>query len=102
MKSVNSVLSARSSVFAVMLALPVVGWAEYPVAGTTPYQRPEGAPRIETVERTDDWYAQALTGVSKPYPASLGFLENQGNWYTPFNHPGMPGRYDIRGWYGAR
>ena len=28
-----------------------------------------------------------------------GFLEDQGNWYTPFNHPGMTGRYDIRGWH---
>ena len=75
--------------------------AEYPIAGLTPYERPSGAPVIEQVVKKDGWYQDALTGVSKPYPSSLGFLEDQGNWYTPFIHPGMPGRYDIRGWYGG-
>jgi hypothetical protein len=37
--------------------------------------------------------------VSQPYPASLRFLEDQGNWYTPFNRPGMLPPYDIRGWH---
>ncbi len=73
--------------------------AEYPIAGVTPYQRPEGAPTIEVVNKDGEWYRRALTGIERPYPYSLKFLENQGNWHTPFNHPGMPGRYDIRGWY---
>jgi len=73
--------------------------AEYPVAGVAPYQRPAGAPVIQEVNHGADWYAHALTGISKPYPPSLKFLEDQGNWYTPFNRPGMPGYYDIRGWH---
>jgi hypothetical protein len=72
---------------------------EYPIAGTQPSQRPAGAPVIREVQKPEGWYEQALTGITKPYPASLRFLENQGNWYTPFNHPGMYGRYDIRGWH---
>jgi hypothetical protein len=71
----------------------------YPIAGLQPSQRPHGAPVIQAVHKEPGWYTQALTGISKPYPNSLRFLEDQGNWYTPFNHPGMHGRYDIRGWY---
>jgi hypothetical protein len=71
----------------------------YPIAGTQPSERPAGAPVIHEVQKPDGWYVRALTGISQPYPASLRFLEDQGNWYTPFNHPGMHGRYDIRGWY---
>ena len=71
----------------------------YPIAGTNPSQRPQGAPKIEEVIKPEGWYSRALTGISQPYPSSLRFLEDQGNWYTPFNRPGMPGRYDIRGWY---
>ena len=73
--------------------------AEYPIAGVNPAQRPNGAPVVDKVEKAPGWYGHALTGVSQPYPRSLSFLEYQGNWYTPFNHPGMHGRYDIRGWY---
>lgn len=75
--------------------------AEYPVAGTAPNQRPAGAPVIQKSEKSTDWYGHALTGVSKPYPDSLSFLENQGNWYTPFSHPGMLEPYDIRGWHAS-
>ena len=71
----------------------------YPIAGVDPSQRPVGAPVIDTVVKPAGWYAQALTGISQPYPQSLRFLEDQGNWYTPFNRPGTPPRYDIRGWY---
>lgn len=71
----------------------------YPIAGMDPSERPRGAPIIQSVQRDSSWYVAALTGVSQPYPNSLSFLEDQGNWYTPFNRPGMPGRYDIRGWY---
>ena len=69
------------------------------IAGLQPSHRPEGAPVIREVHREPGWYARALTGISQPYPASLRFLEDQGNWYTPFNRPGMTGRYDIRGWH---
>lgn len=71
----------------------------YPIAGTQPSERPAGAPMIREVRKPQGWYTRALTGISQPYPSSLRFLEDQGNWYTPFNHPGMQGRYDIRGWY---
>ena len=83
-----------------LLGAAAASLADYPVAGTAPHQRPEGAPVIESVDKDQAWYAHALTGVSKPYPESLNFLENQGNWYTPFAVPGMPGPYDIRGWHG--
>jgi len=72
---------------------------EYPVAGLEPSQRPAGAPVVEHVEKDDAWYQEALTGITQPYPHSLRFLEDQGNWYTPFNRPGMLGPYDIRGWH---
>ena len=71
----------------------------YPIAGLAPDKRPDNAPVITSVQKGDRWYAQALTGVESPYPASLRFLEDQGNWYTPFSHPGMPGRYDLRQWF---
>ena len=71
----------------------------YPIAGVNPSQRPEGAPVIKEFAKDADWYANALRGVTIPYPASLHFLENQGAWYTPFIHPGMTGPYDIRGWH---
>lgn len=70
------------------------------IAGLTPDRRPEGAPVITSVVKDAKWYDTALRGISKPYPDSLKFLDNQGNWYTPFNHPGMPGFYDIRGLHG--
>lgn len=99
-------MRAKTVTIAVLVGVAVAGWGpivsaegEYPIAGTQPSQRPRGAPVITTVDRTPEWYRHALTGVSRPYPNSLSFLENQGNWYTPFTRPGMPGRYDIRGWY---
>lgn len=71
--------------------------ADYPIAGVEPSQRPTGAPVIEWVQHEETWFGHALTGVQKPYPRSLYFLESQGNWYTPFIRPGMRGPYDIRG-----
>jgi hypothetical protein len=71
--------------------------AEGFVAGTTPDRRPETAPRVNAFEKTPEWFAQALRGVEQPIPPSLGFLNNQGGWYTPFNHRGMTPPYDIRG-----
>ena len=73
--------------------------ADFPIAGLAPYQRPAGAPVITEFVKTGDWYQRALTGVSRPYPRSLRFLEDQGAWHTPFIHPGMTGRYDIRRWH---
>lgn len=74
------------------------GGADVQISGLKPYQRPEGAPSIVQITHDSEWYTRALTGVSKPYPESLRFLDNQGNWYTPFDRPGMSAPYDIRGW----
>lgn len=83
-----------------MLALAGTAAAEgWPVAGTQPDQRPQGAPVITEFTRDGAWYEQALHGVDQPYPASLKFLEDQGAWFTPFIHAGMPGPYDIRHWH---
>jgi len=73
--------------------------AAYPVAGLNPDRRPDGAPVIEWVKHDRAWYEQALTGIRPPYPKSLYFLDNQGDWYTPFSRPGIPGYYDLRGWH---
>ena len=86
-----------SLVYGAGVATPAL--ADFPVAGVRPYQRPDGAPVVTDVDKGPGWYDQALTGVSKPYPHSLRFLEDQGNWYTPFNRPGMNAPYDIRGWH---
>lgn len=69
------------------------------ISGVAPDRRPEGAPRITTVAHPQAWYVHAVSGIVPPYPRSLFFLDNQGDWYTPFNRPGMPGPYDLRGWY---
>lgn len=69
------------------------------IAGLTPNQRPANAPITKTVQKDDHWYKKALAGIEPPYPWNLRFLEDQGNWYTPFNHPGMTGYYDIRNWH---
>jgi len=73
--------------------------SEYPVAGTTPWQRPQGAPVIEWVRHDLTWFQKGLTGINKPYPKSLYFMDNQGEWYTPFTKPGVLPPYDIRGWH---
>lgn len=93
--------SRESVVCTLLLAVGMTSavTADYPIAGTQPSQRPATAPQITTVDHSGQWYSNALRGISKPYPLSLRFLENQGNWYTPFTRPGMPGRYDIRGWH---
>ena len=66
------------------------------IAGTAPSVRPADAPALTAVEHDKAWLKKALAGVSKPVPPSLDFLKDQGDWYTPFMHPGMPGRYDLR------
>ena len=69
----------------------------FPIAGVAPDARPEGAPVIRQTEQDDVWRDRAREGISQPYPPNLKFLDDQGNWYTPFDRPNMPGRYDIRG-----
>ncbi len=86
-------------VSATLLGAAVSAAADYPIAGAAPSQRPATAPRITEVDHPGPWYTQALHGITRPYPHSLRFLEDQGNWHTPFNHPGLTGRYDIRGWH---
>ena len=72
------------------------------IAGLNPGVRPVGAPVISDVAKPEGWYTRALSGVSKPYPASLRFLVDQGAWFSPFIHAGMTGPYDIRGWHSEK
>jgi hypothetical protein len=98
-------MAIRKLVFAValMCVLPEFGLAEdLFIAGVTPDKRPESAPVITEIYKNEKWYARALTGVDAPYPYSLHFLEDQGNWFSPFMSPGMAGPYDLRGWHNAR
>ncbi len=76
--------------------------AETFIGGTTPSQRPEGAPSIEAFQKSPEWYATATAGISQPVPSSVKFLDDQGAWYTPFTHPGMLAPYDIRGLHAPR
>jgi hypothetical protein len=93
--------SVCSAFLAVIFSTAVSSHADepYPIAGTQPDSRPAGAPVIEWVRHDQAWFKHALTGIHPPFPRSLYFLDNQGNWYTPFNHPGMTGPYDLRGWH---
>lgn len=93
--------SVYPACLAVLLLPPLSSYADepYPIAGTQPDARPMGAPVIEWVQHDQAWFKHALTGIQPPFPRSLYFLDNQGNWYTPFDHPGMTGPYDIRGWH---
>jgi hypothetical protein len=70
------------------------------VAGLAPYQRPAGAPVTKEFAQNARWHAQFMSGISEPIPPSTsGVMDSQGAWYTPFNHPGMPGYYDLRNWH---
>lgn len=86
-------------IFTLSIGYSAQSAADYPTAGTTPWQRPDSAPVIEWVKHDPTWFKKAVTGVTPPYPPSLYFLDNQGDWYTPFIHRGMTGPYDIRGWH---
>jgi hypothetical protein len=68
------------------------------IAGLEPATRPAGAPVITKFEQTPAWQAQALKGIAEPR-VGLGFLKDQGAWYTPFSRPNQTGLYDIRGMY---
>lgn len=69
------------------------------IAGVQPDRRPEGAPQITTFSKPANWSERMMHGISQPHPAGLGFIADEGAWYTPFNHPGMTGHYDIRDWH---
>ena len=90
------------SLLALLLAvwMGTAGAVESPlaVAGLQPDRRPV-APTVTDVVRTNEWYARAFTGIAQPYPWSLRFVNDQGNWNTPFMQPGMTGPYDLRGWH---
>lgn len=88
---------------AAIIILPglVIGAEAAPIAGLAPYERPAGAPVVKSVGMTPEARAQATRGVAQPLPPGLGFLNDQGAWYTPFTQPGMPGVYDIRGMHKA-
>lgn len=66
------------------------------IAGLNPAVRPANAPVITVFESGETWKVQALQGIREPY-SGLGFLKDQGAWYTPFNRPNLNGRYDLRG-----
>ena len=97
---VNSLPVKRLTLALIASVLPLFADGNSIIAGLEPSQRPVDGPMITTVILDHDWYARALHGIQPPYRASFRFLEDQGNWFTPFNHPGMTGRYDIRNWHG--
>ena len=99
MWGIRGLFGASMASLALVAMMNTAVAADYPIAGVNPDQRPAGAPVITQVDKEGAWYNRALTGISTPYPYSLHFLENQGNWYTPFIHPGMSTPYDIRGWH---
>ena len=85
-----------------VLAFPLTvlaadGGSDRFVAGSAPYRRPANAPVVKTFAASAEWRKAALIGVTEPLPASLKVLDSQGAWYTPFDQPGMPGYYDLRG-----
>lgn len=92
-------LIATTFLCQVVGAGPASAQVAYAVAGLAPQMRPEGAPAIIVFEKTADWHARALGGVSQPHPSGLNFLDSQGAWHTPFIHPGMTDPYDLRGWH---
>ena len=97
MRTVKTYLIAISVIWLGSFLSP--SFADYPIAGVHPDQRPKDAPEVSQVNKDRSWYDRALTGLNPPFPSSFRFLEDQGNWYTPFIIPGMTGPYDIRGWH---
>lgn len=83
-------------------ALPALAADTYPIAGVTPDQRPTGAPVLKEVVRPKDWDRAFYHGITEPYPASLRWKADQGAWFTPFDRPGMPPPYDLRGWHASK
>jgi hypothetical protein len=89
---------------ALVVVAPGIARAEGDVfiAGVEPDRRPADAPKLMVTVHPQAWYVRAVSGVVAPYPQSLFFLDNQGDWYTPFNRPGLLGPYDIRGWHKSK
>ncbi|MCC6776595.1 MAG: hypothetical protein IT537_08165 [Hyphomicrobiales bacterium] len=75
------------------------GAERYPVAGVTPDQRPGGAPVIRELVKPAGWEQRFTRGIEGPLPAGLRWIADQGAWFTPFDRPGAPGPYDLRGWH---
>lgn len=71
------------------------------IAGVQPDRRPEDAPHVTAFVKPANWNERVMHGIAEPHPSGLGFMADQGAWYTPFNHPGMTGHYDIRNWHQA-
>ena len=70
------------------------------IAGTDPGARPEGAPVVQQFRPDAAWQERALHGLEEPIPPSiLGWLDDQGAWFSPFVKPGMTGPYDLRHWH---
>jgi hypothetical protein len=87
-----------SAVLAVALLQSVPALSQEYIAGLEPDRRPENAPVIAKFNQTDAWRAKALKGVTTPHPKNVtAFLKDQEAWFNPFQYPGMPGYYDIRG-----
>jgi len=90
-----------SVVCAACLLVSQAAWADaYPVAGLQPDRRPVGAPVIREVSGGAEMGERLLRGIEKPIPESTQrWVKDQGGWFNPFAHPGMTGRYDLRGWH---
>jgi hypothetical protein len=84
---------------AIASAEPTLASERFPIAGLTPYQRPAGAPVIHEFIRPKNWEQRFMHGISRPYPASLRWRNDQGAWFTPFDRPGATAPYDLRGWH---
>jgi hypothetical protein len=89
----------------VLLAAVLVGGSAFAqtapyIAGLDPSVRPAGAPVIAEFVQSPAGKAQALKGIAEPQ-VGVGFLRDQGAWYTPFDRPNCTGPYDIRGMYSA-
>ncbi|MBF0248124.1 MAG: hypothetical protein HQL36_08645 [Alphaproteobacteria bacterium] len=66
------------------------------VAGMNPAERPSWAPKVSQIKWEDGRLKKAMRGIPEQVAANLTFFGKQGNWYTPFERPGMTGLYDIR------
>lgn len=82
-------------VFGIFLASTAAHAETGLVSGLKPHERPANAPLIASFEASSTFQAQALRGIGEPQ-TGVGFLKDQGAWYTPFNRPNLPGKYDIR------
>jgi nitrate/TMAO reductase-like tetraheme cytochrome c subunit len=93
----------RGGLLAIGLLTSLPGWSvgaeAAPIAGLVPDARPAGAPIIKSVTRTPEQTAKITSGIDRPLPMGIDFLQNQGAWYTPFANRGMVSYYDLRGWH---